>query len=169
LVANSEILQTIAEIGAAFAGFAALVSAIAGRGHRGQAQDLTQLHVAVGGALMVVFAGIIPIVIAAYSLSENLVWRASAGSLLALNYAYTFAYLPWIRRVLGKRSWTVFGSALFSVLEVAFQVPLVVVVFGFAREHQSALYLTAVALLLAQGGALFLSLVTSVASPLADE
>jgi hypothetical protein len=166
LIANGEVLQTIAEIGAAFAGFAALASAIGLRAGPERSVDLSRLHIAVGGALIVVVGGIVPFAVAAYSPPQELAWRASAGIVLFLNYAYTAAYFPRLRRGDTEPApvpW------LFWVLEVALQVPLLALLFGYAGGLEGAVYLTGVTLLLCQGAFVFLRLITSIIETLIDD
>ena len=84
---HAETLKTIAEIGATFGGFAALVTAFSQAGSRVMPHDLTRLHVAVGGALMAVFGGLVPFVVGAYALGDSTVSRISAASVLLLVFS----------------------------------------------------------------------------------
>jgi len=166
---HSDVLQTIAEIGATFAGFSALVTAFSQKGGGGRPVDLTRLHVAVGGALMVVFGGIAPFVVSAYSLADAVEWRVSAALLLVLNYLYILVYLPWVRRLRRNVERPFEVSPVFWALEVGFQLPLIALILGFSEERGAALYLTALVALLCQGAATFLALVTSIVSEVASE
>jgi hypothetical protein len=169
MIANGDILQTIAEIGAAFAGFAALVTAIGLRAGHERSVDLTRLHIAVGGSIMVVVGGVLPLAVGAYSPEHHLVWRISAGFVLALNYAYIVVYMPWVRRLRQGAAEPSTVQWFFWLLEAGFQVPLIVLLIGLATGFEAALYLTGITVLLFQAAVVFLGLVTSVASALASE
>jgi hypothetical protein len=164
LIANADVLQTISELGAAFAGFSALVTAIAGPGHSEEAAEASMIHVSLGGALIIVVAGLVPLGVGAYSLDDDLVWRFSAAIVLALNYAYIGAYAFWRSGLGGGIPTGRYGGALFWVLEFSFQAPLAACIIGVGPL--SSLFLTSLIFLVAEGAYLFFGLVASVTTRL---
>jgi len=157
---NKDLLQTISQLGAAFAGFAALVTALTSRGNGRGSIDAIRLHVAVGGALMAVIGGLLPFVFAAHSVAEENVWRVSAIGLLALDYAYFLVYWTWInemRKTSPAENLSI--RMFFWGQEALFQLSLVACIVGFGSG--AAFYLTALFALLGQAAASFLGLVTS--------
>jgi len=110
---NTDTLLSLAEIAAAFAGFAALVSVI----RRGTnqpadaAHDLLRLRLVIGGSVAGVVAALVPVGLIGYGLDSAISWRIAAvlflifdnGILVSFSGAYkpvrgTFPppiYLPW--------------------------------------------------------------------------
>ena len=72
-------LLNIAEISAAFAGFAALVSVLRQRGTRAEAlHDILRLRIVISTSMVVVVAALIPVGLTMFHLPERLVWGISA-------------------------------------------------------------------------------------------
>ena len=168
VIENADTLQTISELAAAFAGFAALVSALSGRGRSRSVVDATRLHVAVAGSLIAVLGGLIPIIVAAHFPTSSHVWRVSAAAVLALNYGYAVAYRGWIKRL--RRDLPQEGlstRALFWTLEGLAQLALIACIAGLGNP--ASFYLSALGLLLAQAALVFLGLVTSLAESVTDD
>ncbi len=94
---HSDILQTIAEIGVAFAGFASLITLI---GRSSEYIDSSRLLGMVKNSLMVVAFALFPFVPAGFGLSEPTIWRVS-GALFFVVYAAQ-TYRAWWRLY---RSW----------------------------------------------------------------
>ena len=168
MIEHADILQTFAEIGAAFAGFGALVTAVSGR-RRGGGVELTALHISVGGALIAVLGGVLPFTIAAHSPESAWVWRGAAAIVLVVNNAYALVYTRWIYRLRDGETTPLGTRLLFFLTESGLQLPLWALLLGFGTGREAALYLTAMTFLLFQAGLLFLGLVTSVATSTAKD
>jgi len=102
LDATSNLLN-LAEISAAFAGFAALVSVLRQRGTRADAlHDILRLRIVISTSMVVVIASLIPVGLANFQLSERLVWGVSACILLLLNYGVIFSFIKSYKPVQGR-------------------------------------------------------------------
>jgi len=96
-------LLNVAEISAAFAGFAALVSVLRQRGTRADAlHDILRLRIVISTSMVVVVAALIPVGLANFHLSERLVWGISASILLLLNYGVIYSFLKSYKPVEGR-------------------------------------------------------------------
>ena len=65
-----DVLLSIAEIAAAFAGFAALAGVIGGRSAESEQYDFERLRSVVLASLVVVFASILPIVLSKFTIGD---------------------------------------------------------------------------------------------------
>lgn len=161
-------LETISELGAAFAGFAALVSALAVRQGDQRVIDVTRLHIAVAGSLIAALGGLLPHAIAAHLTSSEHLWRFSAVALLVLNYGYGIAYFNWGRRLRGDRPMeSRLTQVMFFGLEALICLALLACIADF--RSGSAFYLTALVALLSQAAFVFLGIVTSIVEHIAGE
>jgi hypothetical protein len=161
-------LQTISELGAAFAGFAALVSALAIRQGDQRVIDVTRLHIAVAGSLITVIGGLIPSVVDAHLPSSEHLWRLSAAALFTINYGYAVVYASWGKKLRGDRPWESRGpQAAFYGLEALVLLSIIACFAGLGSG--AAFYLTALIALLAQAAAVFLGIVTSIVEHIAGD
>ena len=116
LDATSNLLN-IAEISAAFAGFAALVSVLRQRGTRADAlHDILRLRIVISTSMVVVVASLIPVGLISFHLSERLVWGVSAGTLLLLNYGVLFSFIKSYQPVHGRFAQDKFAVGVVSML-----------------------------------------------------
>lgn len=104
----SDLLQTFAEIAAAFAGFASLISLL---GRSPDSIDRLRLIGMVRTALLVAAFSLFPFVPLALGTTEATVWRLSAGLLFLLSAANSFfvwrqLYRRWIKGLHPARSCT---------------------------------------------------------------
>lgn len=135
---------TIAEIAGVFVGFAALIS-VTRRGDINVSQ-LGQIRAVVTIGLMVVVAALIPVTLSAYHLANHSLWVVACLVYLVLNWTVTLLALrrPENRRLAAAQARTApVTAAFFWLLEIPIQLPLLLVVFGFNRDLDSAFYLTA--------------------------
>jgi len=81
---NTDSLLSLAEIGAAFAGFAALVSVIQKASDKPAeaAHDLLRLQLVISSSVAGVAAALIPVGLAGYGLDPALTWRVAAALFL---------------------------------------------------------------------------------------
>ena len=155
-------LFNIAEISAAFAGFAALVSVLRQRGTRADAlHDILRLRIVISTSMVVVIASLIPVGLANFQLSERLVWGVSACILLLLNYGVIFSFIKSYKPVQGRFPPDNFATGVVFVLELMDQSALVLVIFNFFPGQNYALYLAALILNICQAAFVFVSFVAS--------
>lgn len=135
---------TIAEIAGVFVGFAALISVT--RRSEIEAPQLGQIQAVVTIGLMVVVASLVPVGLGAYDVAGHGLWVWSSVIYLLLNWIVIYIALrrPENRRLAGAQaSATPLAAAFFWLLELAIQVPLLLVVFGVNRDLDLAFYMTA--------------------------
>jgi hypothetical protein len=138
------LFTTIAEIAGVFVGFAALIG-VTRRSEISGAQ-LARVRAVVTTGLSVIVAALVPVGLDAYGLTDRGLWLASGAVYLALDWAVIVLALRRRenRRLAGAQARaTPVVIALFWLLEVAVQLPLVLVVLGAAPDLDGAFYLTA--------------------------
>lgn len=161
LDATSNLLN-IAEISAAFAGFAALVSVLRQRGTRADAlHDILRLRIVISTSMVVVVAALVPVGLISFQLSERLVWGISACILLLLNYGVIYSFIKSYNPVQGKFPPDNFAVGMVSMLELMDQFALILVIFNFWPGLNYPLYLAALILNITQAAFVFLRFVAS--------
>ncbi len=162
MLENTETLLALAEIGAAFAGFAALVSVIRGGGApRDVVHDLLRLRLVISGSVTGVAAALIPVGLVAYGLEGELTWRLAAVLFLVFDNGIIVAFLRAYRPVRGTFPPDRLAVALVSTLEVLEQASLLAVALGLAVAAAPALYVTALIANICQAGFIFVRFVGS--------
>ena len=162
MLENSDTLLALAEIGAAFAGFAALVSVIRGGGDRTDVvHDLLRLRLVISSSVTGVAAALIPVGLVAYGLESELTWRLAGVLFLILDNGIIVAFLRAYRPVRGTFPPDRLAVALVSTLEVAEQASLLAVALGLAAGAAPALYVTALIANICQAGFIFVRFVGS--------
>jgi len=163
MLENMETLLSLAEIAAAFAGFAALVSVIR-RGANQPADavhDLLRLRLVIGGSVAGVAAALVPVGLIGYGLDSNISWRIAAVLFLIFDngilVSFTAAYQP----VRGTFPPDRLALAVVLCLEVVEQISLVVVLLGLVPGNAPALYVTALIANICQAGFIFVRFVGS--------
>jgi hypothetical protein len=163
MLENTDTLLSMAEIAAAFAGFAALVSVI--RRSSGQqadaAHDLLRLRLVISSSVTGVAAALIPVGLAGYGLDAGLTWRLAALIFLIFDNGIIVSFIRSYQPVRGTFSPDRLAVTLVSSLEVMEQVSLVAVVLGLAFGNPSALYVTALIANICQAGFIFVRFVGS--------
>jgi len=155
---NSDLLQTFAEIGVAFAGFASLL------GFLGRSPDQIQKIRLVGmvrAALLATAFSLVPFVPLALGASELTSWRIAAGLFLCVSGTNTF----FVWRQL-YRTW---GRGELKLRVGYFTIPMAAVHLGLAgaasvsntAASSEGLYVASVAGLLSVSGVLFFGVLTS--------
>jgi len=158
--------QTVSEIGAAFAGFAALVSVLALRQGGDRAIDATRLHIAVAGSLIAAVGAFFPTVLSAHVSAPDHVWRYAAGALFALNYGYGVVYLNWGRKLRGDRpAESLPTQVAFFVLEALILLSLVMCLIDIGSGE--AFYLSVLVALLGQAAFVYMGIVTKIVEEIA--
>ncbi len=162
-MSDSDVLLTIAEVAVAFAGFSSLVGIL---GQRSSLDDPRVLGVRMRAmllsSLIVVAFAILPVVMARYGATAEVLWRSLSLVLLVV----IGAFLAWVVlqfRALGRpamtRTWV---QRLIILPTVALTLTsLVVLLFVNVMLARPAIYLTALLLILFQSGHTFCHIVFS--------
>ena len=163
MLENTDTLLALAEIGAAFAGFAALVSVI----RRGAEQpadavhDLLRLRLVIASSVAGVAASLIPVGLAGYGLDSDLTWRFAAVIFLAFDNGIIVSFVSAYRPVRGSFKPDRLAVVIVTALEVVEQLSLVAVIIGLPFADGPALYITALIANICQAGFIFVRFVGS--------
>jgi len=156
MLPQADILQTIAEVAVAVAGFAALAGAFSSG--RLDAQDVVSgfqsLRLVVLSGLFVLTAALIPLVISEYGLTASTTWRLSSGIVYGINLIALVRNRNAIDSGFQENGW--FALPITMILEAACHAVLLANIFGVFGEFASALYLTFLVSRFAQMAMMFL-------------
>ena len=162
MLENTDTLLGLAEVAAAFAGFAALVSVIPrGLGRASApAHDVLRLRLVIASGVAGVAAALIPVGLAGYW-QYDLVWRLSAVLFLIFDNGILLSFVGAYQPVRGTFPPDRFAVVVVSALEVVEQASLAAVVLGLGIADPAALYVAALILNICQAGFIFLRFVGS--------
>ncbi|MEX2471126.1 MAG: hypothetical protein WEA34_03045 [Gemmatimonadota bacterium] len=162
MLPQSDILLSMAEVAAAFAGFAALVSVIPRGLQRtaAPAHDLLRLRLVIASGVAGVAGALIPVGLAGY-VEGDWVWRASAVAFLVFDNVIIVSFLRAYEPVRGAFPPDKVAVVVVSALEVAEQIGLAAIVLGVGSFDPGALYVTALIANICQAGFIFLRFVGS--------
>lgn len=163
MLENTDTLLALAEIAAAFAGFAALVSVIS-RGSNQPAEathDLLRLRLLIGGSVAGVAAALVPVGLAGFGFGPSVIWRLAALLFLVFDNGILFSFVSAYRPVRGTFPPDQLAVTVVMSLEAVEQVSLVFVLFGLSSEIAPALYVTALIANICQAGFIFVRFVGS--------
>ena len=134
MLENTDTLLAMAEIAAAFAGFAALVSVIrrAANQPADAVHDLLRLRLVISSSVAGVAAALIPVGLAGYGLNADLNWRLAALIFLIFDNGIIVSFIGSYRPVRGTFPPDRLAVVLVSALEAVEQLSLVAVVLGLA-------------------------------------
>ena len=119
----TDALLSLAEVAAAFAGFAVLVSVLRKRGSCADTlHDILRLRIVISTSMVVVVASLIPVALANFYLPDRLVWDISAGILLLLNYGILLSFIRSYQPVKDKFRPDHFAVSVVSSLELMDQL-----------------------------------------------
>jgi len=160
---NTETLLALAEICAAFAGFAALVSVLRRGSDQvgGSVHDLLRLRLVISSAVAGVAAALIPVGMAGFGIDAELAWRAAALLFLIFDNGIITSFARAYRPVKNAFEPDRLAVAVFMLLEVIEQASLLAVVFGLSFGNAGALYVTALIANICQAGFIFVRFVGS--------
>ena len=163
MLENADTLLSMAEIAAAFAGFAALVSVIrrASDQPADAVHDLLRLRLVISSSVAGVAAALIPVGLAGYGLDTGVIWRLAALIFLIFDNGIIVSFIGSYRPVRGTFPPDRLAVALVFSLEAVEQVSLVAVVLGLTFGNAPALYVTALIANLCQAGFIFVRFVGS--------
>lgn len=159
---NTETLLSLAEVAAAFAGFAALVSVIPrGLNRRSApAHDLLRLRLVISSGVAGVAAALLPLTLAGY-LPADLAWRLSALAFLLFDNSILISFFTAYRPVRGTFPPDRLAVVVVFGLEIVEQASLVVVLLGVGPVAPGALYVSALVANICQAGFVFVRFVGS--------
>jgi hypothetical protein len=163
MLSNTDTLLALAEIAAAFAGFAALVSVI-GPGTRlpGQAKhDLLRLRLVIGSSVAGVAAALVPVALAGYGLDPDANWRLSSALFLIFGYGIIGSLVTSYRPVRTDFEPDRLAVVVVTSIEVIEQASLIIVLLGLPFGNPAALYATALIGNICQTGFVFVRFVGS--------
>ena len=160
---NTDTLLSLAEIAAAFAGFAALVSVIRrGAGQAsGAVHDLLRLRLVISSSVAGVAAALIPVGLAGYGVETHLLWRLSALIFLMLDNGVILSFVRSYQPVRGTFPPDRLAVWMVSSLELLEQLSLVTIVLALPVGNAAALYVTALIANICQAGLIFVRFVGS--------
>lgn len=163
MLENTDTLLALAEIAAAFAGFAALVSVIrrSAREHHEAAHDLLRLRLVISSSVGGVAGALVPVGLAGYGLDTELVWRLAAVIFLVFDSGIIVSFINAYQPVRGRFPPDRLAVAVVSSLEIIEQVGLVAVILGLSFGSAPALYVTALIANICQAGFIFVRFVGS--------
>jgi O-antigen/teichoic acid export membrane protein len=162
MLENTDALLALAEIAAAFAGFAALVSVIRGGGDRTDVvHDLLRLRLVISSGVAGVVAALIPVGLAGYGLEDELTWRLAALLFLVFDNGIIVSFLRAYQPVRGTFPPDRLAVTVVSMLELVEQVGLMAVALGVTGGAAPALYVTALIANICQAGFIFVRFVGS--------
>ena len=163
MLENTDALLSLAEIAAAFAGFAALVSVIGRRRDQAgeAAHDILRLRLIISSGVVGVAAALIPVGLAGYGLAPDLVWRLSALIFLVLGYGIIYSFTRAYNPVKGDFPPDRLAVVVTMSIELLEQGSLLVVLLGIPIGNPAALYVTALIGNICQAGFIFVRFVAS--------
>ncbi len=155
-------LMNLAEIAAAFAGFAALVSVLRERGDRVEAaHNILRLRIVISTSVVVVGASLIPIALSGFGLDESLIWRICAVILLIFNYGVILSFVRSYQPVQGSFPPDRLAVSLVGTLELLDQIALALVILSVWPELNYSLYFAALVFNLCQAAFVFVRFIGS--------
>ena len=162
MLESTEVLLSLAEVSAAFAGFAALVSVIP-RG-LGQAaapgHDVLRLRLVISSGVAGVAAALIPVALAGY-LDTQWVWRISALVFLVFDNSIILSFIGAYQPVRGDFDPDRLAVTVVTALELVEQASLVTILLGLGSVAPASLYITALIANICQAGFVFVRFVGS--------
>jgi hypothetical protein len=163
MLENTDTLLSMAEIAAAFAGFAALVSVIRRVSDQPAdvVHDLLRLRLVISSSVAGVAAALIPVGLAGYGLNPSLTWRLAALIFLIFDNGVILSFIGSYTPVRGTFPPDRLAVTLVTCLEAVEQVSLLVIILGLPIGNPSALYVTALIANLCQAGFIFVRFVGS--------
>ena len=163
MIDDIDTLLQLAEIAAAFAGFAALVSVLRRRDDMlaEAVHDLLRLRLVISSGVAGVAAALIPVSLAGFGLEPEMAWRASALAFLLFDNGIILSFVRAYKPVEGAFEPDRFAVWVASGLELVEQLSLVVVFLGFAGDRAGSLYVTALVANICQAGFIFMRFVGS--------
>jgi len=146
---------TVAQIAGIFVGFGALIALTTPSGVSKAQKDLLTLCVMIG--LFIIVAAILPILLMAFGLADDLVWFVSAGIILVFDWLTIWPQRGLIQDAI-RRGRTGELSFAFGV-EACVQIPLILILLPVLPGQSAALYAATLFISLFQAAMTLMSLV----------
>jgi len=164
MLPQAETLETIAEISAALAGFAALAGAVGNKqGQESPRASFERLRYVVLQALYLLMFAILPLVVADYRLPPTSVWQASSAAALLVNVAIAVPMFRNVSKVGLHRGWLTY--LIIYPLEAIANAALIANTFALLPDYAGPLYLTFLFAALAQTTVAFVWLLDAAFTP----
>ena len=161
----------IAEIAGVFVGFGALISVT--RQNEIEPAQLARIRGLVTMGLGIIVAALIPVALTLYGVTDHTLWFLSSIIFFSLNWVVIIlSFRDPINRELMKsetHSSPVISVLFWLLLEVPFQVLLVLTILGLYPHLEPAFYTTALLFFLFQAAFALVQLVYSQAGPPSDD
>ena len=163
MLENTDTLLSMAEIAAAFAGFAALVSVIRRTSDKpaDAVHDLLRLRLVIASAVAGVAAALIPVGLDGYGFSPTTTWRLAALLFLVFDNGILASFVSAYKPVQGTFEPDRLAVVVVMALEAVEQFSLVAVVLALPITNPPALYVTALIANICQVGFIFVRFVGS--------
>ncbi len=163
MLTNTDTLLSLAEIAAAFAGFAALVSVIRRSSNQPAeaVHDLLRLRLVIGGSVAGVAAALVPVGLDGYGFDPSVTWRVAALLFLVFDNSILVSFVHAYRPVQGTFPPDRLAVGVVLALEVVEQLSLIAVLLGVSVVNGPALYVTALIANICQAGFIFVRFVGS--------
>jgi hypothetical protein len=163
MLENTDTLLAMAEIAAAFAGFAALVSVIRRSSDQpGEAfHDLLRLRLVIGGSVAGVAAALVPVGLDGFGFAPGVIWRIAAMLFLVFDNSILVSFVAAYKPARGTFPPDRLAVTVVMTLEAIEQVSLLTVLLGFSLPNAPALYVTALIANICQAGFIFVRFVGS--------
>ena len=156
---DPDFLYTVAQVGVTYAGFSTLVTVVAYRRNMG-AVPARIYYMLLLSIILISFA-LVPVVIQTYNVNENLAWKVSSGLFAVAWGAY------WINAIVKLRTrfkvWDTLSTTNkvnTAVIHPASVICLLLGTFGVWEKYTSAVYVTALFIMLYMSAFLFLQIIT---------
>lgn len=161
---HQDLLQTIAEVAAAFAGFTGVISVF---GHSGSSRDNWSVHGArtiIEASLFTILFAFLPFVVHGFGAGSEATWRISSGCFLFLLAAGAFGGTRRVWRVAGAGNASPLShSSLYAgitlTLGISMSALLLANVWGFSFGSPATVYLACLLGPLGVAGLTFLQMV----------
>ena len=163
MLASQDVLLSLAEIAAAFAGFAALVSVIPRGPDRTEtpAHDLLRLRLIISSGVTGVVTALLPLGLSGFGVEGEVVWRLSAVVFLILDNSIILSFLGAYGPVRGSFPPDRLAVTVFMSLEGVEQLGLLAIVFGLGEWDPAGVYTAVLTANLVQAGFIFVRFVGS--------
>ena len=156
----SDTLIGLAQIAAAFAGFAALVSVLRERGRSAEAlHGILRLRIVISTSVVVIAGCLVPVGLAHFGLTDRVVFGVSAAMLLGLNYGVILSFVRSYKPVKEEFPPDRLAVLVVGSIEVIDQAALILVVLNVWPEMTFPLYLASLVLNIGQAAIVFLRFV----------
>jgi len=156
------ILLGLAQIAAAFAGFAALVSVLRERGEHAEAiHDILRLRVVISTSVLVIAASLVPIALLQFGIDGYWLWAGSGVLMFLMNLGIVFSFMGSYKPVQGQFDPDSLAVGVTGAMELAEWGLLATLILNLMPDERFPLYLTALIINIGQAAFVFIRYVGS--------